>query len=176
MEKTLHDYFYINTGKEIKPYSSKESSFLIEAANYHIERNKGKDFPNTIPALDAFIYECMDEYCQNGVSDDLLNKLNEMLMHVKIQCLVENIQNKLMAVHAAYIPHNPNPLVFGAYMFSNVTSFGGLKELKRCKSNDCLKFYIGRRNAKWCSNTCGSKCRVKKMRRNKQASYSEQFL
>jgi|GEM_PF-2512082 len=176
MEKALHDYFYINTGKEFKLYSSKEASALIEAANFHIERKGGNDYPDTIPILDAFIYECMDEYYQNGVSDDLLNKLNEILMDVKVQCLAENRQNKLLAVHVAYMPYNPPPLVFGAYMFSNVASLGGLEKLKRCQSNDCLKFFIGRINAKWCSNSCGSKCRVKKMRKNRQTLYSEQFV
>ena len=171
MEKALHDYFYINTGKELKLYSSNEASTLIEAANVHIERKSGNDYQNTLPALAVFIYECMDEYYQNGVSDNLLNKLNEILRNVKIQCLVENIKNRLMAVHVAYMPHNPHPLVFGAYMFSNVTSFGGFEGLKRCKSNDCLKFFIGRRNAKCFSNSCGSKCSVKKMRKNKCAMY-----
>lgn len=170
MGKALHDYFCINTGQELKFYSGDESSILIEAANFHVDRGNGKDSAETIPALDAFIYECMEEYLRNGVSDDLLNKLNEILKNVKIQCLVESIENKLMAVHVAYMPHNPHPLVFGAYMFSNVTSLGGLEGLKRCQSNDCLKFFKGRTNAKWCSNTCGSKFRVKKMRKNKQAS------
>lgn len=169
MEKALHDYFYINTGKELKLYSSKEAPALIEAANFHIERKNGNDSPDTIPALDAFIYECMDEYYQNSVSDNLLNKLNEILRNVKIQCLVENVENKLLAVHIAYMPYNPPPLVFGAYLFSNVTSLGGFESLKRCQSNDCLKFFIGRPNAKWCSNSCGSKSRVNKMRRNKKA-------
>ncbi len=168
MEKALHDYFYINTGKELKLYSDKETSILIEAANFHIERRNGNDSMNTIPALDAFIYECMEEYSQNGVSDNLLNVLNEILRDVKIQCLVENIENKLSAVHVAYMPYNPPPLIFGAYIFSNITSLGGLEKLRRCQSNNCLKFFIGRPNAKWCSNSCGSKCRVKKMRKNKR--------
>ena len=66
------------------------------------------------------------------------------------------------------MPHNPPPLVFGAYMFSNVVSLGGLERLKRCQSNDCLNFFIGRPNAKWCTSSCGSKCRVKKMRKNRR--------
>ena len=134
MGKTLHDYFYINTGRELKLYSAKDASALIEAANFHIERIKGNDSLDTIPTLDAFIYECMDEYYQNCFSDKLLNKLNEILKNVRIQCLVENIKNKLLAVHIAYMPHNPPPLAFGAYMFSNVVSLGGLERLKRCQS------------------------------------------
>ena len=168
MGKALHDYFYINTGKELKLYNSKEASTLIEAANLHIDRKKGKNSSNTMPELEAFIYEWMDEYYQNSVSDNLLNKLNEILRNVRIQCLIENIENKLSAVHVAYMPYNPPPLVFGAYMFSNVASLGGFKSLKRCQNNDCLKFFIGRPNTKWCTSSCGSKSRVQKMRKNKK--------
>lgn len=176
MEKTLHDYFYINTGKELKPYSRRESSTLIEAANIHIDRTRGNDSTNTIPALEAFIYDCMDKYHRNGVTDHLLNKLNDILKNVKIQCLVENVENSLKAVHVAFMPHNPPPLIFGAYMFSHVTSLGGFDGLKRCYNKTCTKFFIGRSNAKWCSNSCGSKHRVTKMRKNKLASCSDQFL
>lgn len=168
MEKALHDYFYINTGKELKLYSCKEGPALIEAANIYIDRKNDKESPNTQPALEAFIYECMDEYYQHGVSDTLLNNLNEILRNVKIQCLFENVENRIMAVHIAYMPHNPPPLLLGAYLFSHVTSLGGLEGLKRCQNNDCFKFFMGRTNAKWCSNSCGSKFRVKKMRKNKR--------
>ncbi|AGN14155.1 TPA: CGNR zinc finger domain-containing protein [Legionella pneumophila] len=170
MEKTLHDYFCINTGEELKFYSAKESSFLVEAANFHIDRGNGIDAPNTLPELDAIIYECMDEYFKNGLTDYLLNKLNEILINVKIQCLVENMENKLSAIHVAYIPKKPSPVVFGAYMFSHVTSLSGLEGLKRCYNKGCLKFFIGRSNAKWCSSSCGSKYRVNKMRKKKKVS------
>lgn len=176
MEKALHEYFYINTGKELKLYSSKESSTLIEAANFHIERVNGNDSPDTIPALDAFIYECVDKYYKNGVSDHLLNKLNDILKNVRIQCLVENIENSLTAVHVAFIPYNSAPEILGAYMFSHVRLLGGFEGLKRCHNKTCCKFFIGRSNAKWCSNSCGSKYRVTKMRKNKIASCSEHLI
>ncbi|MHA3320897.1 CGNR zinc finger domain-containing protein [Legionella pneumophila] len=169
MEKTLHDYFYIKTGEKLVLYSANESSFLLEAANFHIERGNGNDSPNTLPPLDAIIYECMDEYYKNGLTDNLLNKLNEILGDIRIQCLVENIENKLSAIHVAHMPKNSSPIAFGAYMFSRVTSLGGLEGLKRCYNKDCLKFFIGRSNTKWCSSSCGSKYRVNKMRKNKKA-------
>lgn len=167
MEKALHDYFCINTGEGLKFYSAKDSFALVEAANFHIERMNGKDYPNIQPQLEAIIYECMDEYHKNGLTDNLLNKLNKIIRNVRIQCLVENIENKLSAVHVAYMP-NPPPLIFGAYMFSHITSLGGFNGLKRCQNNGCLKFFIGRSNAKWCSSSCGSKYRVNKMRKNKK--------
>lgn len=167
MEKALHDYFYINTGSELKLYSNKDSSFLIEAANFHINKDNDLDASPPLPELNAFIYECMAEYYVNGASYLLLNRLSEILMNLKIQCLIENIENKLSAVHVAYMPPNPDPLVFAAYMFSHITSLGGLKGLKRCQNKACFKFFIGRPNTKWCSKSCGSSCRVKKMRKKK---------
>ncbi|MDP3269873.1 MAG: CGNR zinc finger domain-containing protein [Legionella sp.] len=176
MEKTLHDYFYINTGNEIKCYSGKDASFLIEAANFYIDKKKGKDIQHVIPELDAIVYECMEEFYKNGITDGLLNKLNDIIRDVKIQCLIENIENKLSAVHIAYIPKKTSSIIFGAYMFSHITSFSGLDGLNRCHNKDCLKFFLGRSNTKWCSNSCGSKFRVNKMRKNKKTSCAEIFL
>lgn len=177
MEKALHDYLYINTGKEkLETYGSSDAMFLIEAANLHLDSKNCNNSPDTTTILNAFIYECINEFYQNRVSDTLLNKLNKILWNVRIQCLVENIENKLSAVHVPYIPPNLPPLVFGAYIFSNIVSRGWLENLKRCQNNDCLKFFLGRTNAKWCASSCGSKYRVKKMRTYKRAlGYSEQW-
>ena len=86
MRKTLHDYFYINTGEKIKPpYSSTDAVFLIEAANLHLDRKKDNNSLSTIPILDTFIYECMNEFYQNSVSDNLLIKLNEILWNISMR-------------------------------------------------------------------------------------------
>lgn len=176
MEKTLHDYFYIKTGQELKLYSSDESSFLIEAANYHVKQDNGINCRSTPPELSSFICECMEQYYQEGISDLLLNKLNDILKDVRIQCLIENVEDRLVAIHIAHLPINPSPRIFGAYMFSNITSLGGLDNLKRCQQTSCCKFFIGRPNAKWCSETCGSRHRVEKMRKNKHASFYEEYI
>ncbi|MBS0287887.1 MAG: CGNR zinc finger domain-containing protein [Proteobacteria bacterium] len=169
MEKALPDYFYISQDGDIKLYSKKDAPFLIEAANFHIDRRNGRpiDCPFTVPDLDAFIYNCMDEYFLNGVSDNLLNLLNENQQSVRYQCLVEKSKNNLFAVYVAHLTFNPPPIVFAACMFSNIASLGGLEGLKRCQSPKCQKFFIGRSNVKWCSKACGSKYRVKKMRSKK---------
>lgn len=169
MEKTLHDYFYIQTGEKLHLYSAIDSVFLMEAANIHIDRGHGIYEPDIQFKLNALIYECMTSYYEHGLTDDLLNRLGTLIRNVRIQCLVENKDNKLIAVHVAHIPMNPRPDVFGAYMFSHIASLGGLEGLKRCCNQNCLKFFIGRSNAKWCSKSCGSKFRVEKMRRNKKA-------
>lgn len=170
MEKALHDYFYINTGRGLEIYSSRDASALIEAANLHIESKNGNTSSGLIPELETFIYDCVDEYHQRGFSDKLLNKLNPILEKIKIQCLVQNIENELRAVHIASIPYNSTPLHLGAYMFFNIAALGGLEKIKRCQNEECLKFFIGRNNTKWCKSSCGSIYRVKKMRKNKRAA------
>lgn len=163
MGKALHDYFYISTNGKLKLYSKDDSEILIEGANNHLS-NLPKRQPVQIN-LDRFIYECMNQYFELGVNDDLLNKLNKHMEGIRHQCLVEKLHKKLLAVHIAHIPYNPPPTIFAAYMFSHITSLGGLEGLKRCKSPECKKFFIGRSNVKWCSKTCGSRSRVKKMRK-----------
>lgn len=153
-----------------------DTSALIEMANSHIDRKNGKTLDYSVPDLEKFIFEILEEYIINGVSDVLLNKLNDNLKTVKTQCLVEKIEDKLSTIHIALMPPNPCPEMFGSYFFSHVISLGGLKNLKKCAYNFCLKFYSGRSHTKWCSKSCGSLYRVNKMRKNKKASCSEMYL
>ncbi len=166
MGKALHDYFYISKDGTFKLYSGDDAPFLVEGANNHISEGKGR--PAIQVALDQFIYECLNEYFENGASEYLLRKLNSNLASIRNQCLLERVNRRLVAVHVAHLPHNPPPKVFAAYMFSNIAALGGLAGLRRCQSPDCRLFFLGRPNTKWCSKTCGSRTRVKKMRRRRR--------
>ncbi len=170
----LQECFYVQqtdkTGKTLrKPpvrYDKSFNSYLIEAANNHIKKLEGRDSIQS--AHDEFIYWCMEEYLKNGASPDLLNTLNSNVCYIGHQSHIMPVGKKLVAMFVAHIPHQPPPTVFAAYMFSNMTSLGWLDGLKRCQSIECQQFFIGRPNVKWCSKTCGSRSRVKKMRkRNK---------
>jgi hypothetical protein len=174
MKKALHECFYVlktdKTGKtDGKPpirYDKKFTSYLIEGANNHINKLEGRD--SVQMTHDEFICWCMNEYFKKGASPALLNTLNSHVCIVGHQCHVMHSGKKLVAMFVAHIPHKPPPTVFAAYMFSNMTSLGWLDGLKKCQSDDCQQFFIGRPNVKWCSKTCGSRSRVKKMRkRNK---------
>lgn len=178
MGKALHDFFYIKTDVAIKCYSKSDALFLTDSANFSIERERSnslkKDptaqhvlelFGNTCVQIDAFIYDCVDEYFHNGVSDKLLNILNPKLQGVRNQLLGESVNGKLVPVYVAHLPIDSPPTVFAAHMFANIISLGGLDGLKRCQSSDCQKFYVGRSNVRWCSKSCGSRTRVKRMRR-----------
>lgn len=170
MEKALHDYFYVvKDGKKPVLYDRRYTPYLIDGANNHIKQLEGRGSIQI--AHDEFLYKCMDEYLRNGASATLLNNLNINLAHIRHQCHVENLNKKIQAIYVAHLPHKPHPTMFAAYMFSNMTSLGWLDGLKRCKSSECLQFFIGRSNVKWCSKTCGSRSRVKKMRKKNKSSY-----
>lgn len=186
MKKAYHDYFYIQTELALKLYSRADASFLIDSSNFYIERQRSENlkrdpmaqevlelFGNTSVEIDGFIHECMVEYFQNGVSDSLLNILNPRLQGIRNQLLVESVDGKLVRVYIAYLPINSSPKIFAANMFANITFLGGLDRLKRCQISDCQKFYIGRQNQRWCSDTCGSRSRVREKRKKSKCGMSD---
>lgn len=59
----------------------------------------------------------------------------------------------------------PTPSETAALMFSEQLVMGNLEDLKRCAQSECKKFFIGRKNKKWCSDACGSKSRVRTKRK-----------
>ncbi|MCB0348038.1 MAG: CGNR zinc finger domain-containing protein, partial [Bdellovibrionales bacterium] len=61
-----------------------------------------------------------------------------------------------------------SPDEIAAYLFSHHLALGNLDKVRRCQAEDCGKFFFGRKKAKWCSNACGSRHRVSKMRKSKK--------
>jgi hypothetical protein len=175
MEKALQDCFYVQmtnkTGITLKRhperYDRKFVSYLIDGANNHVTQLKGRDSNQS--SHDEFIYWCISEYLNNGASPALLNTLNRNISVVGHQCHVMPIGKKFVAMFIAHIPQNPPTTVFASYMFSNMTSLGWLEGLKKCRNPDCLQFFIGRSNVKWCSKSCGSLFRVRHKRKRDRA-------
>ena len=69
MGKALHDYFYISTAGKLKLYSKEDAEILITGANNHLMNLPKRSLVQK--NLDHFLYECMDEYFESGVNDDL---------------------------------------------------------------------------------------------------------
>ena len=87
MEKALHDYFYIATDGKLTLYSKDHALYLIEVANNHLDRRFEKHISDArlpdMAVLDAFIYKCMVEYFQNGVSESLIELLNKNIQNIR---------------------------------------------------------------------------------------------
>lgn len=166
MEKPLHDsILVIKDGKKLIRYDRDSVDFLIDGANSHLTGEI--DLPKSQLALSQSIFNLMSEYEKNGPTNQLINELNKFLEPVKHQCFIGRKDQKLIKTYVAHLKHHPDPGVLACYLFSSMSSLGWLDGLKRCKSPECEKFFIGRSNVKWCSKTCGSRSRVKKMRKKK---------
>ena len=168
MEKALHDcVLVIKDGKKPIRYEKDSVDFLIDGANNFI--SEGEEGKKSKVALSKSIYNLMNEYEKKGPTIQLINELNKFLEPVRHQYFIGRKNGKLITTYVAHLEHHPDPGIFACYLFSSMASLGWLEGLKRCKSPECQKFFIGRSNVKWCSKTCGSRERVKKMRkRNKQ--------
>ena len=174
MEKALQDCFYVQqtdkNGNTLRKqpirYDRSCASYVLDGANNHLLEIEGRDL--TQQTHDEFICWCLNEYHVNGASPRLMNTLNMNICVVGHQCQILPSNNKLLSIFVAHIPFNPPPAILASYMFSNMVSLGWIDGLKRCHSPECQKFFIGRSNVKWCSKTCGSRTRVKRMRKKKR--------
>lgn len=163
MTKLLHDsVLVIKDGKELQKYDRDSVDFLIDGANCYIEEGEG-GAPSKVALAKSFL-NLLTEYEKNGPSNALVDILTKFLEPVRHQSMIGRKNGKLVTVYMAHLTHKPDPGVLACYLFSSMTSLGWLDGLKRCKSRDCKKFFIGKSNRSWCSPTCGSRTRVHKMR------------
>lgn len=170
MEKTLQgDSFIfasINKG-EIRIGSEKDAEVLVDAANKLLD-NKNFYPRISVTHEELFclcIYDWMHELVDKGESEEFLNKINDYMRHVRYQHLLMPSDDGPPHWQCVANMANPDPAILAVFIFSNVLALGGLKNLKRCKVHDCNKFFIGRPNKDFCSKSCGSKFRVRKMRK-----------
>jgi len=170
MKKTLHteDFVFasINNG-EITIWNEKDAEVLVDAANNYLAK-KNFNPRSAVTQEELFcvcIYEWMSHLIDEGLSEEFLNKINDYISHVRYQHLLMPSNYGPPHWQCVANMNNPDPATLGTFVFSNVLALGGLENLKRCKMDDCKKFFIGRPNKDWCSKTCGSKFRVRKKRK-----------
>jgi len=181
MEKALHgcrDQFLLSSKGRLIGWDAADVKNLIRNANIAItEQLKNK---NKITIRDAeclFAFEWFEAYIDKGITKGLVEKLNSRIAHVQYHhVLMHSPKGKPYWRYVANGDQIDDPELSVAYGVSHLLAAGALDGLKRCQAKDCHQFFLGRPNAKWCSNSCGSKHRVTKMRKNKLASCSDQFI
>lgn len=115
--------------------------------------------------------EWMSRYLKEGITDDFLNDLNAAIHEIRYSKYIlplDLIPSETGFPQNGYVAKYdkiPEPEAYAADDFSKLLSSGKLKRLKRCQMPDCEKFFLGPRQARWCSKTCGSKFRVRKKRK-----------
>ena len=171
MKKALH-------GKEgvfrslrqgtVSTWDAKDVEVLIEAANNALAFDDREE-STYITQEEMFCYrtrEYMRRLIDEGVTDDLINELNDELLDLPFQHQLSVSKGGTPTwLFFADFDEQSDPVLAAAYGFSHILAPGGLDNLKICQMPDCQRFFIGRPNAKWCSKSCGSRHRVRKKRK-----------
>jgi predicted RNA-binding Zn ribbon-like protein len=106
-----------------------------------------------------------ERYVQESASDEIIKDLNDELEWVRFRHVLRKTKTGTPAwQHIVDFEEAQDPFASAAYAFAHLLGIGGLRGLKRCQMPDCGRFFIGRPNAKWCSDACGSRHRVREKR------------
>jgi hypothetical protein len=99
----------------------------------------------------------------------LVSDLNQVLQSVPyIRCLELDSNGELLWKEVPNFDAMDHPRAIAAYKFAYYLANGVLDNLKRCEREECRKFFIRARHAKYCSDSCGSMQRTKKSRDKKK--------
>jgi len=142
---------------------------LLRMANKALTQNIDINSKLTIREVEcALAREWFDIFIDKGITKEVTRKLNSRIGHVQfIHVLSHSVDGSLHWRRIANGDKIHDPEISIAYMMANLLSSGDFKGLKRCERKECKKYFIGRANKTWCSESCGSHFRVKKMRKKK---------
>lgn len=135
---------------------------LIKDANRALKENlRSKEKLGTQDFEAALTCDWLDLFLQKGITNEVVRSLNSRLGHVRFMHVLEPpIRGRSSWRRIAMGDEINHPEIAVAYGLANLLAVGAFDELKRCKLKTCLRFFIGRPDAKWCSKACGSKYRV----------------
>ncbi len=181
MKKALHggtEQFLLSSKGRLIFWGADDAKNLINNANIAITENlkyKNKITIRDAECLYAFLW--FEAFIEKGITKTLVEKINSKIAHVEYHhVLMPSPKGNPYWRYVANADQIDDPELSVAYSVSHLLAAGTLDGLKRCQAKDCQQFFLGRPNSKWCSKSCGSKHRVTKMRKNKLASCSDQFL
>ena len=144
---------------------------LIEMVNRVLAEQTGAS-PSYVTAVYAFcaaMHDWMERLVEKGVTKGLIDDLNDELEDVRFQHVLEGDgAGQPTWRYIADLESGLDPDSAAAYGFSHLLEAGALDGLKRCQLSDCENFFIGRPNAKWCSQKCGSLHRVRAKRKRER--------
>lgn len=108
----------------------------------------------------------LSRFYRYGISKKMLQELNAAMVEIKCSPWIYTDENDgYVLTYAINFDQIPPVESAAALFFSSMALNGELNGLKRCESHECRKFYVGNAKAKWCSDTCGSRERLRKKRK-----------
>jgi hypothetical protein len=165
------DIFAINMeGKRLDAYSAKElASFLIEYAN---KITANKEVPESYfhtheGQISYYCHKYLYEFLERKNEKSFLDEINSDMaqMPFQLHLVTEKDDSPLQRMFVWYQTKMPTPNQSVLFAFANANSTGKLNNLKSCEGNKCKRFFLGRKNKTWCSDSCSSKYRMRKKRR-----------
>lgn len=173
MKKALHaknEQFLLLSKGQLIGWGFDDVKNLIKIANKAINENLNPDSELTMHQAEcALTREWFDLILDKGITKELIARLNSLIGRVHFIHLLEPSVRELprwRRIANGDSIHDPEVSI--AYAIANLLASGAFTNLKRCRSKECQKFFTGKPNKKWCSTTCGSRSRVKKMRKRKR--------
>lgn len=170
MKKPLQaekEQFLISSKGRLIGWGQSDVKNLLKNANKAKSENLSLESEITIHEAECiFAREWFDLLIDKGITKELVTKLNSRIAHVRYHHVLMHSQNELPYWrHVANADQISDPELSTAYVIAHLLANGAFKGLKRCGLKDCKKYFIGKSNKRWCSASCGSHFRVKKMRR-----------
>ena len=126
-------------------------SFFVDSAN-----DLGGDALDWIKRIERY-----------GITESLLKELEDTLKDVEIRGRII-FDRKDLGMKIANSPVGDITMsdkMFAAFEISLYITEGMLGGLGRCELPECRRYFIRNAKAKWCSDNCGSKHRIRKKRK-----------
>lgn len=170
MKKPLQDqkeqFLLLSKGRLIG-WGMDDVKNLIKNANKALKENLEAKETVSGPELECLLaYKWFETLHEKGITVELLKQINSIIGHVRYLHVLKHSPNGLpywrRIANADEINH---PQISVAYGVAQLLAVGALEGLKRCQLQTCRRFFIGRPDAKWCSEACGSKHRVTQKRK-----------
>lgn len=162
--------FYQIVDGELKMLTAKGlTRGLVSYANACIsekltERKPSNDFDELVKVIS---YNLLTKYLSESSSEVFAANINEHSKSIKFRHIFAfpkgSQKPELLEVLDMEIGFG-TPYLQSLYPFLCAVKSGEIDNLKQCGSDNCKKFFLGRKNQKWCSDKCGSKSRMKKKR------------
>lgn len=174
MEKPLQtekEQFLLSSKGRLIGWGLADVKNLLKNANKAKTENLKLGSEVTIHEAECvFTREWFDLFIDKGITKEIINKLNSRISHVLYHhILMPSSKGFSYWRRVANADQIDDPELSIAYAMAHLLACGAFVGLKRCRSKECQKYFIGKSNKKWCTSTCGSRSRVKKMRKKNRS-------
>lgn len=166
MKKAQHEPILLFQEGQLIGWGASDVKNLLKSANEAIINEETKTRNLTWKELsDIIVYEWFEKFVNTGVTEEVVRDLNKRISHIQYRRALMHSKKGPYWREVADANSLNHPDLKTAYMISHLLAIGALKDLKRCSLKDCKKFFVGPSNRLWCSKSCGSLHRVRKMRK-----------